>query len=48
MNCHRRECAVSMREVDAFPRLCSSAPALTAALIALMVLVFAAAAFASA
>jgi hypothetical protein len=45
MNCHRRECAISMREVDAFPRICSSAPVLTGAMFAVMVLLFAAAVF---
>jgi hypothetical protein len=45
MNCHRRECAVSMREVDAFPRICSNGPLLTGAMFAVMVLLFAAAAY---
>jgi len=45
MNCHRRECAVSMRQVDEFPRLCSSAPLLTAGMIGVLALVFAAVAF---
>ncbi len=42
MNCHRRDCRVTMREVDAFPRIGGNAPVLTMALAALTALLFAA------
>lgn len=44
MDCHRRECRVSMRQVDAFPKILASGPVLAAALFGLVALLCAAAA----
>jgi hypothetical protein len=40
MNCHRKECAVSMRQVDAFPRIRLSAAWLTIGLVVVLAAIF--------
>jgi hypothetical protein len=40
MNCNRRECEVSMRKVDAFPRIPFSAGWLTIGLVVVLAAIF--------